>query len=213
MAVAVTCACGKALRVKDELAGRRVRCPGCGNTLTVPAPQNTGAEEIVELLPADAGSPMPPPRPLAPVQHISPQRPVAVRPPVLPVQHASPRPVPAPPPLHQAPPALPSHAVPPPSQQFQRADTVRHAPAPDYDDTPEDEPRRRRKKVKKHTKKRSRSSGGIAIHPSIIGGALMMIGAVVWFVVGLAVGYIFFYPPILFVLGIVAVVRGFMGSE
>ncbi len=41
----------------------------------------------------------------------------------------------------------------------------------------------------------------------------MMAGAVIWFVVGLAAGWIFFYPPVLFVLGIVAVVRGFMGAD
>ena len=42
----------------------------------------------------------------------------------------------------------------------------------------------------------------------------MMIGAVVWFVVGWAVmGLIFYYPPVLFILGIGAIVKGFMGRE
>lgn len=43
---------------------------------------------------------------------------------------------------------------------------------------------------------------------SVIGGVLAMVGAVVWFVVGWLSGYIFFYPPILFVLGLIGVVRG-----
>jgi len=41
----------------------------------------------------------------------------------------------------------------------------------------------------------------------------MMLGAVVWFFLGLAAGRIFFYPPILFVFGIGAVVRGFTGRN
>ena len=33
------------------------------------------------------------------------------------------------------------------------------------------------------------------------------------FFVGLVAGYIFFYPPVLFVLGIVSMVKGFSGKE
>lgn len=36
MAIQVTCACGKELSVNDELAGRRVKCPVCQETLSVP---------------------------------------------------------------------------------------------------------------------------------------------------------------------------------
>jgi hypothetical protein len=45
---------------------------------------------------------------------------------------------------------------------------------------------------------------------AILGGAGMMVGAVVWFVVGWMAGRIFFYPPILFVIGIVALIKGLM---
>src|SRR5207247_6470440 len=55
-------------------------------------------------------------------------------------------------------------------------------------------------------------SGGIAIHPSILPGLAMMAGAAIWFFVGLAAGRIFFYPPILFCLGIAAIITGFRGS-
>jgi hypothetical protein len=44
-------------------------------------------------------------------------------------------------------------------------------------------------------------------------GLLMMLAATVWFFGGLAYGRIFFYPPILFLLGIGAIIRGFMGKE
>ena len=37
MPISVTCDnCGKALKVKDEWAGKRAKCPQCGNTFTVP---------------------------------------------------------------------------------------------------------------------------------------------------------------------------------
>jgi hypothetical protein len=57
------------------------------------------------------------------------------------------------------------------------------------------------------------SGGGIAVHPSIIAGVFMMVGAVVWFVLGYMAGRIFIYPPILFVLGIGSVIAGFRGTE
>ncbi len=46
----------------------------------------------------------------------------------------------------------------------------------------------------------------------MIGGGLAMIGAVVWFIAGLAAGYIFFYPPILFVIGLVGFIKGLAGA-
>jgi hypothetical protein len=41
----------------------------------------------------------------------------------------------------------------------------------------------------------------------------MMASAVVWFVGGLALGRLFFYPPVLFVLGLVAVAKDVFGPE
>ena len=32
--------CDKNLRLRDELAGRRIKCPGCGGVLTVPLLDN-----------------------------------------------------------------------------------------------------------------------------------------------------------------------------
>jgi hypothetical protein len=53
----------------------------------------------------------------------------------------------------------------------------------------------------------------VAVHPSILSGGTMMIVAVIWFVVGLATGYFYFYPPALFVIGLFAVIGGFRGTE
>lgn len=44
-------------------------------------------------------------------------------------------------------------------------------------------------------------------------GLLMIVGAIVWFVLGLAADRIFFYPPVLLVLGIIAMAKGFLGVE
>lgn len=42
----------------------------------------------------------------------------------------------------------------------------------------------------------------------VIAGIGMMLGATIWFVVGLSAGYIFFYPPILFCIGLGSVIKG-----
>ncbi|MCC5850088.1 MAG: hypothetical protein JJU29_18540 [Verrucomicrobia bacterium] len=47
-----------------------------------------------------------------------------------------------------------------------------------------------------------------AMGSGMLGGLAMMGIAVVWFVLGYALGYIFFYPPILFVLGLFAFFKG-----
>jgi hypothetical protein len=39
MAIAFQCECGKQLQVRDELAGKKARCPGCGTVLAVPSPR------------------------------------------------------------------------------------------------------------------------------------------------------------------------------
>jgi hypothetical protein len=52
------------------------------------------------------------------------------------------------------------------------------------------------------------SDGESGAAGSILAGIGMMVGAVVWFVGGLFFDRIFFYPPILFILGLIAFVRG-----
>lgn len=56
------------------------------------------------------------------------------------------------------------------------------------------------------------NTGGRSLEGGILngvsGGMLAMIIAVVWFVVGLAADVIFFYPPILFIIGLVAFFKG-----
>ncbi len=40
MSIEFNCECGREVRVKPELAGKRIRCPGCGNPLKVPASES-----------------------------------------------------------------------------------------------------------------------------------------------------------------------------
>lgn len=43
MPIRIKCQCGKALNVKDELAGKAVKCPGCGKTIRVPAKSSSAS--------------------------------------------------------------------------------------------------------------------------------------------------------------------------
>jgi len=38
MPISFQCGCGRTLRVKEELAGRKIRCPQCSSILTAPQP-------------------------------------------------------------------------------------------------------------------------------------------------------------------------------
>ncbi len=43
MPIVVHCNCGKKFKARDKLAGRKVRCPGCGNPLRIPDANDSGA--------------------------------------------------------------------------------------------------------------------------------------------------------------------------
>ncbi len=61
MALTFRCACGKKLSVRDEMAGRSVRCPSCMTVLKVPAPQPEPALEVEDtysLVEASSQSPV-----------------------------------------------------------------------------------------------------------------------------------------------------------
>jgi hypothetical protein len=52
------------------------------------------------------------------------------------------------------------------------------------------------------------------MNAGVIGGVLMMVIAVVWFVLGFFyLRRIFLYPPILFVIGIGAFLKGLLGRD
>ncbi len=46
------------------------------------------------------------------------------------------------------------------------------------------------------------------LQKGVLGGLAMMAIAVVWFVLGWQAGYIYYYPPILFIIGLVGLIKG-----
>jgi hypothetical protein len=193
MPIKLDCPCGKQFRVRDEDAGKKVRCPAC---------------QVLTRIPSTAVVP-------------------AVPPPVPVPARAAPAPPPPPP---------------PPASKRQTEDDnpfahLTDAPSPprgrgaqDYDEDHDHDDRRRERRGasgleaddllrKRNLEKRpgdgnsSDGSGFGGINAGVGGGILMMLIAVVWFVVGLAAGIIFFYPPILFILGLVAFFKGLAGGD
>jgi hypothetical protein len=154
------------MRIKDELAGRKVRCPDCRELLVVPRPRRQDEEaDAADVLLADDDFERPPPTPVSP-----PAREERI------IERA-PRPAPAP------------YRTPEP-------------PAPKRD-----RPRRPRRHSGEH-------EGWFGnVNAGLIGGLLMLVIAVVWFVLGWMAGFIFFYPPILAVVGIGAIIKGLFSRD
>ncbi len=179
MPITFACGCGKTLRVKDEHAGRWVRCPGCQETAIVPEAEPEPAFEVVE----DTPPPPPPAR-------------TRVR----------------------AEPAAGRYEL---DEDDDRRPRRRAADRDDEDDDrrprgrSDDEDRPRRKKKRRSSKAEAqptRSLEGRVFNGGVAGGLLAMVIAVVWFVVGLQADRIFFYPPILFLVGLGGVFKGLAGG-
>src|SRR5437588_3611300 len=69
MSIVVSCDCGKRLRARDEDAGKRAKCPGCGKTLVVPQKESDSdlydLSEPAPTLPPKSARPEPVIRPAA----------------------------------------------------------------------------------------------------------------------------------------------------
>jgi hypothetical protein len=209
MPITWNCSCGKTLRVADNLAGRRVKCPVCESAVSVP--QANPAFEVIE----DVDS-MPPPPP--------PSKPSTTRVRAEVTADDEPR---------------KRRRV----DDDDDDDRPRNKKRTDDEDEDEDErPRKKRRsddededderpkgkkrrdddekprKKKKQFKKGKtvnnnfRMEHGI-LNAGVLGGLAAMVGAVIWFVAGLLNDIIFFYPPVLFVLGLIAMIRGVMNRD
>src|SRR6185437_4069168 len=53
MSISVVCACGKRLRARDEMAGKRATCPGCGGIMQVPAAEPVLAADDIAVAPRE----------------------------------------------------------------------------------------------------------------------------------------------------------------
>ncbi|MBI3821807.1 MAG: hypothetical protein HY289_03900 [Planctomycetes bacterium] len=167
MAIPFYCDCGRAMRVKDELAGRKIRCPACGEVLTVPKnePPKEVDDAALDVLLTESPAEKRRPGPMVEGPDEGEETRVTARP-TSKLTRTQPK----------------------------KLDPTKSAALP-------------------RSERRERSEPWLVVSPSVITGLLMMVRAVVWFFGALAAGWIFFYPPILFVLGIAAVFRGLTGRE
>src|SRR5437879_4956590 len=58
MPIPVTCACGKRFAAKDELAGKRLKCPACGGAIAIPQPPAATKAPAPQPAPAQAVDPL-----------------------------------------------------------------------------------------------------------------------------------------------------------
>lgn len=187
--IVISCQCGQQLRVKSELAGKRVRCSACQQPVRVPggpapqaAPIGTPQAAPIQAAPIQAS-----PIQAVPVQAAAPAQAGGGLWDDLPDASAGPQALPANPAMMHMTGAQPA------AQSTSEATNRLLAQAAGADS--------------------GSSSGGGNVSGGVgqVGmGILMMVGAVVWFVVGLMNDIIFFYPPILLLLGLGAMVKGFV---
>jgi hypothetical protein len=178
--IIVSCQCGKQLRAQPHLAGKTVKCPACARALQIPSSRRpAAASPAAQAVQLEAV----PESPLGnndPWDDLLGDVPAATAP--------APSLAPAP-----AFPTAPARAP-----EFRRHQATAANP---YAASQMQAPTRGRAARPK------REMDGKAAG-AIFGGLAMMVGAVIWFVVGWFAGWIFFYPPILFVFGFISFVGG-----
>lgn len=157
--IATQClSCFSNFGVPEKYAGKRVKCPQCGEPMTVEAP-------ALE----------PPPRPK-------------------------------------------KKSAPPPEDEFGDSSDEGFLDGVDLGEGDTIKPKKSKTKKRSLALSRERSESGSTSSSGSNGGlmlkgVLMMVGAVVWFVIGWQAGFIYFYPPILLVIGLVTFVKGMLGSD
>jgi hypothetical protein len=176
MAIDVACKCGRISRAKDHLAGKRAKCPACGNIVTVPSPPNDAELAAAQLLLENDG------------------------PATSPAEKAigSPDPKPATAPVAEA--------------REKNVNSLQQSPRPASDGKASGQPR---KKIKINYKARESSGGPIRIFisPGVMAALGSIIGGGIWMAVLVANNRIAIYPMIVMMLGVLRLVRGFMGFE
>jgi hypothetical protein len=197
MPIPLSCACGRAFNIKDECAGHKIRCPQCKSVLTVPLPKKEEEPEEfdLEVIEDDKTEEIE----LEVVEDDEEEVPE-----VLPAEPQTRRSAIQANPSAKRPPRLNSSA------DDERVQTDRRS------DQDEPRPKRRRPKLRRE------EARGPAIafeegwfgstNAGIAGGVLMILIAAVWLVVGLAFDRLFFYPLILFVIGVIAIIKGLAGG-
>ncbi len=70
----ITCSCGKKVKVRDEMAGKKVKCPTCGGIIPVPKPEPP--EEELLILEEEEVKPVVPKAPQRPIKKQAPPPPL-----------------------------------------------------------------------------------------------------------------------------------------
>lgn len=233
MAIEFACGCGKRLKAAEQHAGKRAKCNGCGQIVSIP-----GAKSVV---PAPAAA--------MAQKSSSPSIPIAKS-----VATAVPKAVLVASANHlddffnaEVPTALPantrtssSSGASSPARQGmktcpgcnqtlspaavicincgynlntgQKMKTFSYS-APTYSPSA---PSSSKPAGKKKTRRSSPGTNFIVSRLTsgkFICGIIMMLGAAAWFIGGLAIGIIFFYPPILFILGLISFFTGLIDGD
>jgi hypothetical protein len=230
MPITFRCSCGKTLQVKDEFASRRVKCPACSGVAVVPAARP--AFEVVEdEPPAPQSRPAVAARPAVPVQPARKPQPQEEEfdPGFSVVDDEDEKP-------KKKVAARSRHDDEDDDDDRPR----RRRRDEDDDDDDDDGPRGRRrdrykskvdddesdlppefrKKVRKAKEKaeKKKKHDHLAFEKAVInsgvpGGIAAMVVAVLWFTVAVMNDWYPWYPPILFVLGVIALVKGLMKKD
>jgi hypothetical protein len=198
MALELSCSCGRSLTLRDELAGKLIRCPQCQAALQVPTPI-VEAVEVVEAL-----------EPIEVVEEA-----VIAGPPPLPPRHEEYVEVEL---IEEG-----VSAGPPPLLKSKPREDYSVAPPPLVRDQPRPAEKKKKKKGSVYSqfygKQRKESvvfeEGWFGdANGGIIGGALMVLISLVLFGLLLALGARFIramlWSIILFVIGVVAILKGLM---
>lgn len=184
MPITFDCACGKTLRVPDQHAGKRVKCPACNGVATVPAAEPEPMFEVVE----DTAQPLvsPPPPPKAPVK----AKPVAAR------------------------------AADEDDEDDNRGYGVKKSRRDEDDEEEEEKPKpKKKKKIKARSSRprddydRSTNHNSTSATREIIGGVIAMIIGGGLFLLALANDRISIYGIILFICGVVGLIKGLAGGS
>ena len=189
--ISVACPrCGKNLLVPASVAGKQGRCPACQNVFLISPPPPVYEEDlepIPDLAPLDNGGYAPhAPAGFAPLSG----DPFA--------QGANNPFAPSASSAFTLPPAQPQ-----PYQNYQAAPQQQALMNPYMASAAADA----------YAPKRGDTDRDWGINAGMGGGLLLMIGAIVWFFVALLFfNVIFFYPPIMFIIGLVAFIKGIAGK-
>jgi hypothetical protein len=198
MPIPLSCTCGRAFNIKDECAGRKIRCPECKSVLTVPQPKKKAEPEEILLEVVEEDEPEE-----IELEVIEEEEEELEE--VLPAEPQSRRSA-----IQSAPAKRPARLS--SSEDDERIQATR--PRDEDEDHPR--PKRRRPKLRREEARGPEiafEKGWFgSINSGIAGGLLMMFIAVVWFFGGLMVNVLFWYPPVLFVIGIIAVIKGIVDA-